>query len=176
MRRGSVSLLLTVAAAALLASSSLASPHVATSRVKCSAKAVTLLLWPQGHPAIPSVGFAEFLLPHLEAYRTDPTYPDTSFLAYLGADGKFSFAKSCPRAAAPLIRARIAGARVAKTTTALMCTLAKPAQLDAIQLPGGSRLLVIVPPKTVAAVATIKQTGSSVTYSSKLCKPAPAPS
>jgi hypothetical protein len=54
-------------------------------------------------------------------------------------------------------------------------TLPRAAQLDAVTLPGGSRLLVILPPATIVAVANIRPTGSSAIYNSRLCKSQPAP-
>jgi hypothetical protein len=111
----------------------------------------------------------------MEVYRTGPTYPNTNFLAYLGSDGKFSLARACRAVASPLIRGRITPAATERNTRVLRCTLAKPAQLDVVPLPAGTRLLVIVPPATVVAVANIRPAGSAVTYNSRVCKPGPPP-
>lgn len=162
--------------AAVLVAVAAARPDAQHVRGGCGPKALTLLFWPQGHPALPGVNFPEFVTPHLEVYRTGSAYPDASFFGYLGADGTFNLRPSCKQVAASTIRARIKPAKVARETTALVCKLPKPVHLDLIQVASGCRLLVIIPPASIAAVASIRQTGSTLTYNAKLCVPTPAPS
>jgi hypothetical protein len=111
----------------------------------------------------------------MEVYRTGAGYPNTNFLGYLGSDRKFSFARVCRAVPSPLVRGRITPAKTERRTRAIVCTLPRAARLDAVTLPGGSRLLVIVPPATIVAVANIRPTGSNAIYNSRLCKSQPAP-
>jgi hypothetical protein len=47
------------------------------------AKEVTVLLWPDGHPAVPGVSFPSLPMPHVEIYRgTDPGYPMSDAIAW----------------------------------------------------------------------------------------------
>lgn len=76
-------------AAALASAAPAASAPV---RVNCKQKDITVLFWANGHQEIPSVGFPEFLRPHLEVYRTDGDYPIGNLLAVVQADGGFGVA------------------------------------------------------------------------------------
>ena len=65
------------AAAAEPASSS------AVARAKDCATEVTVLLWPDGHPAVPGISFPSLPMPHLEIYRgTDPGYSTSDAIAW----------------------------------------------------------------------------------------------
>lgn len=171
-----VASLATALVAAVCVAVAPSAPQAPGKRVACGAKALTLLFWPEGHDAVPSVNFPVFPTPHLEIYKPGALYPDANALGYLSADGQFSLVPSCKGVAASKVGARIKPSRLARTTTALQCRLAKPALLDVVATAGGSRLTVIVPPSTVAAVATIKPAGSTLAYNTKLCKTAPVPS
>lgn len=178
MRRVAAALGATLAvtlAALALTSAATSGPAAQQTRVGCGVRALTLLFWPQGHPAIASVRFPEFLVPHLEIYRTGAAYPGPNFYGFMGADGTFNLRPTCKTLAAPLIRARVKPAKVQRDTTALVCALAKAAHLDVVKTATGTRLLVIVPPATMVAVANVKMSGSTLTYNSKLCRPTPPP-
>jgi hypothetical protein len=56
-------------AAGLVTGASAHDRTAALGPVSCgTAKTFTYLFWPQGHPAIPSVNFQNFPVPHLELY------------------------------------------------------------------------------------------------------------
>jgi hypothetical protein len=47
------------------------------------ARQLTVLFWPKGHPAIPSIDFPSLPMPHVEIYGgTDPSYPMSAALAW----------------------------------------------------------------------------------------------
>ena len=53
------------------------------SRATGCAKEVTVLLWPDGHPAVPGISFPSLPMPHVEIYRgTDPGYPTSDAIAW----------------------------------------------------------------------------------------------
>ncbi len=170
-----VLLALAVLVAAAVASGSSSKLLREQTRVACGAKALSILFWPQGHPAIPSVNFPSFPPPHLEIYRTGAGYPGANFLGYLGQSGQASFRPTCKVLSTPLIHGRIAAAKTERNQTALMCTFSSAPQLDGIAVTGGARLLVFVPPKTVAVAAYIRATGSTITFNSRFCRPTPSP-
>ena len=179
---------------ALVATSSLISAGLAASApagdraatvgpVACgTAKQFTYLFWPQGHPAIPSVNFPAFPIPHLELYKgADPTFPNTAFAAGVNAQAGGGFAPGCKAAkqgrAGPLSRP--------KTTTEtgeLTCTFPRAPLQTINKASGGYVLTTVEPAKPGAAgkpqievLVTIKAMGSTLAYDGKVCKLGAAP-
>ena len=76
--------LISLATAAALASAVPA--NAASDRSAGCASKMTFLLWPQGHPAIAAIGFADMTTPHIEVYRAgNGTYQNAQFLAWAAA-------------------------------------------------------------------------------------------
>lgn len=146
-----------------------------------SAKQFTYLFWPQGHPAIPSVNFPAFPVPHMEIYTgSDPTFPNSASAGFLSAQGG-GFAKSCKAArqgrAAPIQRRK-----TSTQTGRLTCTFPRSPLQTISKAGGGSVLTTVEPAKPgttgkpqVEVTATIKDTGSTLVYDGKYCKLGPAP-
>src|SRR2546421_1211761 len=136
MRRCVCALVVFVVAGWLAASTSFSAPAISTPgpRVRCGVSTLTFLFWPQGHQAIPSIGFPAFPVPHLEVYRTDPTFPNGNQVAYAGLTADRTraggaFAKSCAAVAARSFKP-MPSARTTADTTQLVCKFPKAAQLD----------------------------------------------
>lgn len=86
---------------AVLAATALAGSHGSTgassSNVRGICTATTGLdvyFWPQGHPAVPALGFPPFAPPHVEFYRARDVSNATGYLAFAGPRD-FNLATSC---------------------------------------------------------------------------------
>ena len=163
-------LLVAAGVVSIAASTAAASPTGTVARYNCGAKAMTFYFWPQGHAAIPSIGFPEFLTPHLEAYVTGG--PQVGYVDFKGGNG---FAKSCKKKAD--LAAHFAGAKKTIAKTMLVkCTLPAAAELSTVKSAGGYSMLVAVGHTArLAASVTMKSTGSKLTYDPHLCRTSPAP-
>jgi hypothetical protein len=131
---------------------------------------MTFYFWPQGHPAIPSIGFPEFLTPHLEAYVNGGPQ-----VGYVDSKGASSFAKSCKKKAG--LAAHFTGPKKTITKTMLVkCKLPAAAELTTVKAAGGLSMLVVVGHTTRLALSVVmKPGGSQLTYDSQLCRASPAP-
>src|SRR5262245_17916805 len=108
---------------AMFAASAGAVPTTTAVRGKCGAKALTIYFWPEGHPAIPSIGFPEFRTPHVEVYG------GKQLIGFVDATGAGGFAKSCKTA--PDLPMKFEG-KTHKTISATMlvtCKLSAAAEL-----------------------------------------------
>jgi hypothetical protein len=188
-----------VFSALLLAAPATAGPRVSSAVVDCSATQLTFLFWPQGHQAVPSVGFPAYPIPHTELYRTDPTFAGTNALGFFDSMGQGGFSKTCA-AATGTPAPTIPSAATLSTTTAVNCTFPRSPLLElAAQSDGSMQLRAAVPlqvttkvrvkvkhkfvtrtvTKTVLTTVLTDRMASSaslLTYDSKLCVPAAAPS
>jgi hypothetical protein len=121
--------LLGIAAAVVLAGTATAQTDRAGERNLCNAKGVDIYFWPEGHPAIPLIGFPAFAPTHTEVYKPrDVT--STAALAYLDPTQVGFSASQCSAAAdTPLA---IAAGTPTQTTTAtqkLRCTFTANAEI-----------------------------------------------
>jgi hypothetical protein len=93
-----------------------------TLRGACSAKGVDFFFWPQGHPAIPAIGFPAFAPAHLELYKSrDVSNP--AQLAYVDARNG-GLASSCTAATDTALTLPASAPTEATTQTQkLRCTL-----------------------------------------------------
>jgi hypothetical protein len=162
-----------VVAGALAAAPGLARPGAGAAMVDCGAKQMSVLFWPQGHQVVPSVKFSAYPLPHTEIYETDPTFAGASFLAFFN-----SSAQTVPSP-------RIPFAQTTSATTALNCSFPRPTQFEIVAQPGGTsakikgKIRTRLVTKTTLTTVLAYQMGSdssTLTYDSKLCVAAPAPS
>jgi hypothetical protein len=180
---------LALVATSLLISAGLAASVPAGDRaatvgpVACgTAKQFTYLFWPQGHPAIPSVNFPAFPIPHLELYKgSDATFPNAATAAVVNAQTGGGFARSC-KAAKQGRAAPIQKPRTTTQTGALTCTFPRAPLQTILKAAGGFVLLTVEPAKPgttgkpqVEVSVTIKATGSTLAFDAKVCKLGAAP-
>jgi hypothetical protein len=122
--------LLGIAAAVVLAGTATAQIDRAGVRGVCNAKGVDIYFWPQGHPAIPAIGFPAFSPTHTEFYKSHDV-SSTGGLAYMDpTQGGVSPNQCSAGAEAPLA---IAAGTPAQTTTAtqkLRCTFTTNAEIQ----------------------------------------------
>lgn len=168
--------LISLATAAALASAVPA--NAASDRSAGCASKMTFLLWPQGHPAIAAIGFADMTTPHIEVYRAgNGTYQNAQFLAWAAA-GKtpepspsttpacLSFA-SVPKSLKP-----IAKMSVISRTAAVTCTFPGSGSIDIHKASGGKyryRIRVVLSGGRLAAQSDITPAGVELRYPTKLC-------
>jgi hypothetical protein len=124
-------MLLGIVAAVVLAGTATAQPDRSGVRNLCNAKGVDIYFWPQGHPAIPAIGFPAYAPTHTEIYKPHDL-SNTGALAYLDP-GQSGFSSSQCSAVndTPLT---IAAGTPTQTTTAtqkLRCTFAANAEIRA---------------------------------------------
>jgi hypothetical protein len=127
MRR--ILVLFGIVATVVLAGTATAQTDRAGVRDLCNAKGVDIYFWPQGHPAIPAIGFPAYSPTHTEVYKPrDVT--NTGALAYLDPAQSGLSASQCSAVAdTPLT---IAAGTPTQTTTAtqkLRCTFAANAEI-----------------------------------------------
>jgi hypothetical protein len=121
--------LLGIAAAVMLAGTATAQTDRAGVRSVCNAKGVDIYFWPEGHPAIPAIGFPAFAPTHTEFYKSHDV-SSAGALAYMDpAQGGISTTQCSSVADTPLA---IAAGTPMQTTTAtqkLRCTFAANAEV-----------------------------------------------
>lgn len=127
MRR--ILVLLGIAAAVVLAGTATAQTDRAGVRGLCNAKGVDIYFWPQGHPAIPAIGFPAYAPTHTEIYKPHDV-SNTGALAYMDTAQSGISGNQCSEVTdTPL---RIAAGTPTQTTAAtqkLRCTFAANAEI-----------------------------------------------
>lgn len=171
-----------LAAAAALAASVVAegAPTIAAEQRACTASQITVLFWPQGHPAVLSLGFPEFKLPHAEvfAYKGSATFKPQNQLAYAGTDRKTYFGRSCSVRKADQKTFQVLPARAIRVKAAVSCTLSSAAQVQVRNIAGAGvrqELYVIEPPNKLVVRAQLAPQGSNLSYSIRQCRQGAAP-
>lgn len=136
----------------------------------------TFLFWPTGHPAIASVDFPKFTVPHLEAYSgADKKYPTSAFVASAAANGSGGTKAGC-KAFVPKVSIGYRGKGVTTSATALVCTFhAAPVHEFVRFASGGIGYSVIDPPNLQVVYAQLRPTGSKLQYDSSFCRATPSP-
>jgi len=148
---------------------------VGTPRVVCPGGSTTVLFWPHGHPAIPSIRFPSFPSPHIEVYKTGPQYVNNDFRAYVGP-GAGSWGPQCRGTSGIPSPNRIAKAAKLSAQAALVCRFKSPAiQLERADGGGRSTLKIFVGTQLYVA-AVVQGAGSFVSYNTTLCSPRASPS
>jgi hypothetical protein len=144
-------------------------------RVVCGGGSTTVLFWPQGHAAIPSVNFPAFGPPHIEVYKSGARYPDADFRGFVGPGGG-SWGQQCRPTSGVPSPSRVRKAKKLTTAAALVCRLKSPAvNLERVDGPGRSTLKIFVGSDLYVA-AVVQVQGSFVTYNATLCTPKLSPS
>jgi hypothetical protein len=142
-----------------------------TTRVDCGQKKVTVLFWPHGHHEIPSLAFPQFLVPHLEVYKTASAFPDVNELGVVQADGGTAVSKSCKQAGRREAKRLAKGSKRTAKETALSCKSNKSARLELVGDPGKSGTLRIWYGSVLGVVAKMVPTGSTLGFDRGYCSP-----
>lgn len=156
---------------ALFAASAGAGPTATTARTNCGAKRLTLYFWPQGHPAIPSIGFEEFKTPHLEVYTSGGKQ-----IGYVDSTGVSSFAKGCKHAAELPLHWDGKKQKSIAQTMLVKCSLPAAAEMKGSKAHGGGALTIAAGHTTKEVVSvSMGAGGSKLTYDTRYCKTSAAP-
>ncbi|MGQ0805511.1 MAG: hypothetical protein ACT4PI_16835 [Actinomycetota bacterium] len=134
-----------------------------------------MLFWPEGHPAIPEVDFPEFLVAHVEVYKTTDLASE-DIAASVSADGSGGIADAC--AATKVVDAKQPkSAKTEQAAASIVCAFDKKAKVQLVLGDGteSPTVSVLQSAKVVGATATVSETGAEVVYNKKLCKVEPAP-
>jgi hypothetical protein len=127
MRR--ILVLLGIAVAVVLAGTATAQTDRAGVRGLCNSKGVDIYFWPQGHPAIPAIGFPAFAPIHTEVYKPHDV-SGTGQLAYVDpTQGGLSGNQCSGVADTPLAIAPGAPTQTTTATQKLRCTFAANAEM-----------------------------------------------
>jgi hypothetical protein len=152
---------------------------------KCGGR-MSVLVWPRGHPVIPSVNFPAIPNPHVEVYvGWNPKYPEALYGGYvLGGKppgvipvGDVNLNLGCvDYGTAAKATATVAGGVNYSTQTGLRCTFAGTGVFDLIERPRGTRILILHRGKQVLLRADVSPTKASVTVPKAACRKQPVPS
>jgi hypothetical protein len=137
----------------------------------------TFLVWPHGHPALPSIRFPEIRNPHVEVYLgVGSQWPDQRAGGYI-VGGKPPSQIPTGTALGPclnygetvLTTGKIARAITISKETAVICTLGIGV-IDTVDRPGKTRMLLLHAGKRVLASAIATPNRASLTVPSKGCR------
>ena len=161
-------LVLAVALAAIAAAPAGASQ---TQRIACVVRALDFYFWPQGHPAIPALGFPEFPTAHLEVYTAAPAGRLGRQLAYVSATD-FKLVQGCPEKGATATRWDGVPTRtLIRTTNKPHCVFPKRVELLVEPAAGGIELAVTLGHSPGAATtASFNAHGARLDYDPRYCK------
>lgn len=123
MRRLVVTVTLVLGAAAAATANAPARMERSDDRGVCSAKGIDIYFWPQGHPAIPAIGFPAYAPPHVEFYKPhDVSGPGA--LAYMDPGQEEISTKQCSAITdSPMPLEAYAPTQTTTSTQKLRCTL-----------------------------------------------------
>jgi len=168
---------LLVAVAASASAQSEATPGPAD----CDSKLYRLMFWPEGHEALDSVGFPEYLVPHLEVYKgKGNTFVDDDAVGY-AEPGVATVSAGCEPAEDTDTPKEPKKLKTTTKTAKITCKTKKsPVLATNTAVPGGGAAFTLTLGSRRVAVVTITPPGaeieSQVVYNSKLCKKSAAPS
>ncbi len=127
MRR--ILVLLGIVAAVVVAGRATAQTDRTGVRGLCNAKGVDIYFWPQGHPAIPAIGFPAYAPTHTEMYKPHDV-SNTGQLAYLDpAQSGISGNQCSGTSDTPLTIAAGTSTQTTTATQKLRCTFAANAEI-----------------------------------------------
>jgi len=123
MRRGVV-LVIMLGVVAVGAATALAKTERGDVRGVCQTNGIDIFFWPQGHPAIPAIGFPSFGAPHVEFHRPrDPS--NAGAIAYMDATQRGISANHCSAVTdTPMTFASDATPQTTNATQKIRCTFA----------------------------------------------------
>lgn len=143
--------------------------------LNCSAKEYRILFWKNGHGAIPSVGFPDFPVPHIELYiGKGKQYPDSQLVGFTDSAGNESHSQVCtPGTSAPKL-GTIRSAKGSSDAAAATCKFSKKVVVEIVPGVGTSTLRLFRSGKPVAD-ATVGRV-AAVRYNKNFCKASKLPS
>jgi hypothetical protein len=154
----------------------------AESSLKCGPR-MSVLVWPHGHPLIPSINFPEIRNPHVEVYvGYNQKYPEQLYAGYvLGGkpqgvipSGNVNF--GCVNYGAPATAAAtVAGGVTYTSQTGLRCTLPAVGVIDVLERPKQTRVMILHRGNQVLLRAEASPTKASVTVPKGACTRQPVP-
>jgi hypothetical protein len=148
--------------------------RAATTDVACKQRKVTVLFWPQGHEAVPSAGFPEYLAPLAQVFKTGGWSP-VSKLAEVDGEGGTGVSTVCAGSSRPKA-GRIRGhVRKATAQTALRCRSRRAVRLEVVGNAGTGGSLRVWYGRALGVVAKVAPSGSAVRYAASYCRPGATP-
>jgi hypothetical protein len=143
--------------------------------LNCSAKEYRILFWSNGHGAIPSVGFPEFPVPHVELYvGKGKAYPDSQLVGFTDSAGNESHSQVCTTGTTAPNLGAIRSAKGGRESAAATCKLSKKVIVEIVPGVGTSTLRLFQSGKPVAD-ATVGRV-AAVRYNKNFCKASKLPS
>ena len=164
-----------VVAALTVAAMASEAPAASALTVNCSQKRYTFLFWPHGHPAVPSVNFPAYPVPHIEFYKPGSSYPGSNSLGYIDAQGHGGFSNKCGKVARGTVGSKVPKAASTTNQTALKCSFPRSPKLDLGPGPNHSVLFRAFLGKSLVTSGKLAATGSKLTYDSGFCHKSAAP-
>lgn len=171
-----------LAVLAIAVSAAVASPeHVAT---KCGGK-MSVLVWPHGHPVIPSVNFPAITNPHIEVYvGWSSRYPEALYGGYVVGGtpkggipvGDVNLRLNCINVGATAKATTVVpGGVKVSVQTALRCTFKGSGVFDLVERGKGARVLILHDGPKILLRADASPTTASVTVPRGTCTRAAVP-
>ena len=155
------------------------------SRAATCGPKMTVLVWPHGHPVIPSVNFPAITNPHVEVYvGYNAKYPEALYGGYVVGGkpkglipvGDVNLHLGCVNYGTPATAtAKVPNGVTYRSQTALRCTLGT-GTFDLIERARGNRVLILHRGKQILLRADASPTTASVTVPRGACKTGPVPS
>jgi hypothetical protein len=152
----------------LVASTSTAAGARRSLEGSCPANQITVFFWPSGHGAIAAIQAPVFRVPHVEVAGL--TYGVAEYLQPTRA-GFYLLRSACDRRV--LTRTfTVLPSRTIRTAATVTCSVpSKTVRVQAVELAGGAdRIRVLDSPKRLLVAATLVRPGSSLSYSTRLCR------
>jgi hypothetical protein len=163
--------LIPLALAAVAPATALARPAKSS---LCPAPDVTVLFWPKGHHAVPSVGFPRIPTPHLEIYKPDPSYPSSNFLYYADANGVSDASRTCVNGPSTT-STPIAHPKTIKRKRAVTCHAPSALIFDAVKSKRGLTVTGRTTTSRLFQLVLRKKGVSKMVFDSSLCTAGASP-
>ena len=163
-----------------IATSASAQSEATPGPADCDSKLYRLMFWPEGHEAIDSVGFPEYLVPHLEVYKGKGNkFVDEDAVGY-AEPGVATVSGDCEPDDDTTTPKEPKKLKTTTETAKITCKTKKSPVLGTnTKVPGGGAAFTLTLGSRRVAVVTMTPTGaeieSQVVYNSKLCKKSDAP-
>jgi len=143
----------------------------------CGTTQYRVLFWPQGHQAVPGLGFTAYPIPHLELYSgSGAAYPGDQFDVFIGAQGAGNVAPTCKHLNTKKASPKQVKLKKTTETATITCKFKKlPIVEPSFGVPGLASLTMTEAPSQKVLFAQMQQTGSYVQYDPSKCKVGPPP-
>jgi len=173
--QGALAITMLIAGQLVAVAASVGAQSEATSGpADCGAKTYRLMFWPDGHEALQTKGFPEYLVPHLEVYKGKGNrYRDKDVVGYAESSGAQVSAK-CEPATANAAPEPPENEKAVTDAAKITCKLKSRPILGTGQVPVGGAVLSLTLGARRVAVVRLTPMGvpleSSVLYDPELCK------